>query len=47
MKKINLLIVAVILGYCSPVNAQTDNDDTEITVTNEKVKRKLSSCREA
>lgn len=41
MKKINLLIVAVILGYCSPVNAQTDNDDTEITVTNEKGEKEI------
>ena len=36
MKRINLLIAAIVIGYCNPVNAQSVNDDTEITVTNEK-----------
>lgn len=36
MKKISLFIAALVIGYCSPVNAQSGNDDTEITVTNEK-----------
>lgn len=36
MKRINLLIAAIVIGYCNPANAQSVNDDTEITVTNEK-----------
>lgn len=35
MKKTNLLIAAALLGWCNPIAAQYDNDDTEITVTND------------
>lgn len=41
MKKINLLIATVLLGFCCPAGAQTDKNDTEITVTNEKGEKEV------
>lgn len=41
MKRINLLIATVLLGFCCPAGAQTDKNDTEITVTNEKGEKEV------
>jgi len=47
MKKISLLITAVLIGYCYPLDAQTEKDDNEITVTNEKGEKEVIELPDA
>jgi len=41
MKKTLVLIAAVILGFSTPVLAQSDDDETEITVTDAEGKKEV------
>ena len=41
MKKISLLIVTALFAFTNCAWAQNDNDDTEITVTNQKGEKEV------
>ena len=47
MKKISLLIVTALFAFTNGAWAQNDNDDTEITVTNQKGEKEVIDLPEA
>ena len=47
MKKTLVLIATVILGFSNPVLAQSDDDETEITVTDAEGKKEVIDLPEA